>query len=84
MQQAGTKEGAYYVTVRDGKRTAPLLGPFIDNHQAALDMVYAAKEKAIELCRDAVWYEFGTCRLPNDDSVPIRYGSLNKYFDMPH
>ena len=83
MQQPDTCPGAYYVTVIDGKRVGRLLGPFDNDHAGALAMVDAARTKAIELDPRAHWHAFGTCRVPNDDSVPIRAGLLNKYFGLP-
>lgn len=83
-QTADTKPGAYYVTVIDGKRVGRLLGPFYDDHGAALAMVDKVRDKAMELDSRAFWYAFGTCRIPADDSVPIRGGLLNKYFGMEY
>ena len=84
-QTADTREGAYYVTVIDGDKSAKLLGPFINDHQAALDMVDAVMQKALELFPSpAQWAAFGTCRFPSDDSVVVRAGSFNKYFGLPH
>ena len=83
-QQPDTKEGAYYVTVIDGKRVGRLLGPFYNDHAGALAMVDKVRDKACDLDGRAHWYSFGTCRLPNDDSVPIRAGLLNKYFGLEH
>lgn len=82
-QIADTQPGEYYVSVVDGPRKALLLGPFTNNHQAALDMVEKVRAKAEELDPRAVFYAFGTCRLEGGDKVPIRAGSLNRYFDMP-
>jgi len=83
MQTPDTKQGEYYVSVVDGKRTALLLGPFTNDHAKALSMVDAVRAKAEELDPRAIWYAFGTVRLPGDDSVPIRAGRLNAHFDMP-
>ena len=73
-QQPDPRPGAYYVTCIDGSRVGRLLGPFEDDHAAALAMVDKVREKAEEIDPRAHWYSFGTCRLPNDDSVPIRAG----------
>ena len=83
-QIADTKQGAYYVTVIDGGRVGRLLGPFYDDHAAALAMLDKVREKATEIDPRAHFYAFGTCRIPSDDSVPIRCGVLNKYFGMDH
>ena len=82
-QVADTKPGEYYVSVIDGTRWAKILGPFTNDHQAALDMVDAVRDKAIELDRKAHFYAFGTCRLEGNDTVPIRCGSLNRFFGLP-
>ncbi|HEY6020838.1 MAG TPA: hypothetical protein VIY48_13350 [Candidatus Paceibacterota bacterium] len=82
-QQPDTKPGEYYVSVIDGKRTALLLGPFTNDHAAALAMVDRVRAKAEEIDPRAVWYSFGTVRLPSDDSVPIRAGKLNAQFGLP-
>lgn len=82
-QQPDNKLGAYYVSVIDGKRTALLLGPFENDHAGALAMVDAVRRKGEELDPRAHFYAFGTARLPADDSVPLRYGSLNRYFGLP-
>ena len=83
MSNADTKPGEYYVTVVDGNRYNFLLGPFTNDHQAALDHVEAARKKAQELDPRSAFYTFGTARLPSDDSVPIRCGRLNRYFNLP-
>lgn len=82
-QQPDTQPGEYYVSVRDGGRTGLLLGPFTNDHKAALDLVEKVRTKAEELDPRAVFYAFGTVRLEGNDKVPIWAGSLNKYFNMP-
>jgi hypothetical protein len=82
-QAADTKPGNYYVSVVDSKRYNLLLGPFVDDHKAALDHVDAVRAKAEELDPRAVFYAYGTCRLPDDDSVPLRAGLLNRFFGLP-
>ena len=81
--QPDSQPGAYYVTVINGPRVGRLAGPFINDHAAALAMVDQVRKVAEEVNPRACWYAFGTCRLPNDDSVPIRYGSLNKQMGLP-
>lgn len=84
MSQAPDNQlGSYYVSVIDGKRVGRLLGPFENDHAGALAMVDKVRVKAEELDPRAAFYAFGTIRLPNDDSVPIRAGLLNKYFGLP-
>lgn len=73
--------GAYYVSVKDQGRTALLAGPW-PTHAEALAMVDTVRAKACELDPRGVWYAYGTARLPDDDSVPIRAGSLNKHFGL--
>ena len=82
-QSPDIQPGEFYVTAIDGKRYARLLGPFTNNHAGALAMVDAVRAKAEELDPRAVWWSFGTCRLPADDSIPIRAGRLNQFFSMP-
>lgn len=82
MQTPDTKPGAYYVSVIDGNRRALLLGPFKDDHAAALAKVDSVRKKAEELDPRAVWYAFGTCRI-NDDHAAAPLGKLNAYFNMP-
>jgi hypothetical protein len=84
MQTPDTQPGAYYVTVLDGRRYGRLLGPFIDDHAGALAMVDVVRKRAEELDPRALFYSFGTCRVPADDSIPLRAGLLNKYFNLPY
>ena len=82
-QQPDTKPGHYYVSVSDGSRYLPnyalLLGPFT-THQAALDMVEAAKKRIMELDTWAHFYAFGTCQV--DLGEPVRVGVLNEEFGL--
>ena len=79
QQQPDTKPGNYYVSVVRGKDSRLLLGPFANDHAAALEMVDAVRKKAEELDAKAHWYAFGTCRLEPDDDAPA--GILNKFFN---
>lgn len=81
-QQPDPRTGNYYVSVIDGARVARLAGPW-PTHREALDQVPAVRAKACEIDPRGHWYAFGTCRLPDDDSVPIRAGSLNSHFGLP-
>lgn len=81
-QEPDTKPGHYYVSVRDGDRTALLLGPFA-HHEAALDAVDEVREAGYRVDPKAAFYAFGTCRLPDDDRQPIRYGKFNAQFGLP-
>jgi len=76
-QTPDPRPGNYYVSVVDGQRSALLAGPW-PTHAAALGAVDVVRNLACELDPRAHWYAFGTARLPDDDSVPIRAGSLNR------
>jgi hypothetical protein len=79
MQQPDNKPGNYYVSVmRDGASWRPLLGPFENDHAAALGWVDAVRKKAEDLDPRACWYSFGTVRLEPDAAAPA--GMLNKFF----
>lgn len=80
-QQPDIQPGNYYVSVRrdDGKQ-ALLSGPYPDDHEAALDAVFAAKEKLDEVDINAIWYAYGTARMPSDYREP---GFLQRHFDYP-
>lgn len=74
-QQPDTKPGAYYVTVIDGPKVGRLVGPFINDHAAALAMVGKARAIAEKMDPRACWYAFGTCRIDIDGAM--RPGVLN-------
>lgn len=78
-QQPDTAPGNYYVSVIDPDtgRFGLLLGPFKNDHAAALAMVDKVRAKACDLDPRAYWYAFGTCRLPEDYEEP---GRLNQFF----
>lgn len=76
MQEPDPRPGNYYVSVVDGKRRALLAGPW-PSHAEALARVDEVTRIACKLDPRGCWYLFGTCRLPDDDSIPIRAGSLN-------
>lgn len=78
-QAADTKPGEYYVTAADGGKAWRFLGPFTNDHQAALDMVEAVRTKAEELDPRAFWCAYGTARFELGDNRP---GTLNQYFDI--
>lgn len=78
MQQPDTKPGAYYVTVIDAGRVGRLLGPFFNDHAAALAMVEPVRAKANELDPKSWFYAFGTCRVDADGPAPA--GILNDHF----
>lgn len=71
------RPGAYYATVRDGKRAGILAGPF-RTHRAALDVVDAATEKAMEVNDRGIWYSYGTARF----EAPVGPGVLNELLGL--
>lgn len=81
-QTPDPRPGAYYVSAIDGPRSALLAGPW-PTHAEALAMVDRVRALANELDPRSHWYAFGTARLPDDDSVPIRAGSLNGRLGLP-
>ena len=83
MQKPDTKPGNYYVTVRRGTVPVdfrPLAGPFLNDHQAALDLVDEARKIACEVDPRGCWYWYGTARLPLDFTEP---GILNERLGLP-
>jgi len=79
-QTPDTKPGGYYVTmVRDG-RVAYLVGPFINDHAAALRAVEPARIAAAKIDPFADFDLFGTARL---DFEHCRPGALNAAFGLP-
>lgn len=85
-QEPDTKPGDYYVTAFDRAsnaghgRTAFLLGPFRDDHAAALSRVAEARRYVEEHYARAVWWAFGTARLDTADGNPV--GKLNETLGM--
>jgi hypothetical protein len=69
-----TEPRDYYVSLRRGKRTALLAGPF-KTHTEALATVDRAVKMANELDQWAWFDAFGTMSLPRDAGNPI--GRLN-------
>lgn len=65
---------AYFVSCISGRRVAYLAGPFPE-HQQALDMVDAAKAKAMEIDPFLSFAYFGTCRWKDQSAAPV--GKLN-------
>jgi hypothetical protein len=65
----------FYVTARDGERTAWLAGPFA-SHGRAIGLIDATRDLAEQVDARAVWYAFGTASLPADlGDLPT--GTLN-------
>lgn len=71
QQQPDTAPGNYYVSVRrDDGQTRLLRGPFRNDHAGALAAVQAASAEAERLDPKAVWYSYGTVRMPEDFERP--------------
>jgi len=81
-QEPDPQPGNYYCSVFDPSdnaghgRLGLILGPFA-RHADALANLDAARNKASEVCRDAIWYSFGTVRCKDDCTQP---GTLNRFF----
>lgn len=82
QQQPDSKPGMYFVTAVKGSQWIPLVGPFENDHAAALAMVEPARKKAEEIDAKAVWYAYGTMRADADTPQAKLVGRLNSYFDM--
>ncbi|WP_293000011.1 hypothetical protein [Nevskia sp.] len=82
MQTPDTQPGAYFVTARsdDGATFWPMLGPFVNDHAAALAMVDKARDKATEIDPRAWWMAWGTTRLDADHPAAAKPGRLNPLF----
>lgn len=80
QQVPDTQPGDYYVTLRDDGRTAFLLGPYRDDHEAALANVGRARAYVQAHYPRAVWWSFGTCRIDSSGSSPV--GKLNGILPM--
>ena len=69
-----------YVSMKDGQRTALLLGPYSE-HSTPLNRKAEAQRVACEI---NPWYDFcafGTCKIETPNALPL--GSLNKRQLMP-
>ena len=76
-QQPDTKPGNYYVSARrDDGDFRCLVGPFRDDHGAALALVDKARTIALDLDPRAPWYSYGTLRMGYDYDKP---GVLNDH-----
>jgi hypothetical protein len=74
-QQPDTQPGNYYVSVRrDDGDFRCLVGPFRDDHAAALALVDKARTVAETVDPKAAWYSYGTLRTAYDYDKP---GVLN-------
>ena len=81
-QEPDPRPGNYYVSVCDRDRYALLAGPW-PTHVEALAKVDDVRRKAQEVDPRGIWYAYGTCRLPDDDSAPIPAGKLNALLGLP-
>ena len=70
----------FYVSAIDGKRRAPMLGPFA-THAEALGMVDTARHRAYDLDMRSHWWYWGTCRVETKAELPK--GSMNRYIPIP-
>jgi hypothetical protein len=70
---ASPPEGDFYVTVRDAGRTGFLLGPYGDIREA-LANVKRGEELAQAANSRAVFYAFGTSRLPHGTTLTTIFG----------
>lgn len=75
MQTPDTKPGDYYVSVIEGGRTALALGPYRDDHAAALARVDEVRRYCVGYGGRVAFASFGTCRLDAADENPA--GRLN-------
>lgn len=74
-----TEPRDYYVSMRNGRRTALLAGPFV-THTEALAAVEPAYKLACELDTWADFYTRGTCSLPRYPWNPK--GKLNSQLGL--
>ena len=63
-QQPDSQPGDYFVSARDGEQWALVSGPYVNDHVAALADVEECRRLVEEVHPKAVFYAFGTCRLP--------------------
>jgi hypothetical protein len=73
-QTPDTRPGSYYVSVVAGPRYRLLAGPY-DRHADAIAAVDRAAALAKEIDPGAIWYAYGTCRIPPGHPTPA--GILN-------
>lgn len=70
-QTPDPRPGHYYVSATEGRRYALLLGPYA-THQEAIDTVDLARLECTARDPRAVWWAYGTSRLPLDHPNPPR------------
>lgn len=69
IQEPDTAPGPYYVSVKDGGRSAFLSGPY-ETHPEALALVDRARAICQELDPRSAFYAFGTCRMKDGSRPP--------------
>lgn len=74
--QAARAEG-FYVTVRHGKRSGALLGPYA-THGEAEDNVGRARQYAMERVDFASFYTYGTAKMTAKPGHELKPGKLNE------
>lgn len=72
MHQPMPAEVLYYVTAREGRKTAFLLGPYV-SHPEALARVERGKELAERTDPYAWFYAYGTASCPASQPVTVLF-----------
>lgn len=87
-QQPDPQPGLFYVTVidrhgNDGTgRVGFVLGPYVDDHAAALAAVPDARRHIERGYSRACWWAYGTARLDHGSTTP--QGALNDVPELEH
>ena len=74
------KNGHYYVSILNGSRKCLALGPFTNNHIAALSQVEQVNDYVSEHYPGGWFYAYGTCRIVTNNPPA---GILNKQLNYP-
>jgi hypothetical protein len=80
-QQPDDQPGDYFVSAVDGGSRALVSGPYINDHASALDDVAECRQLVEEVDPKAVFYAFGTCRLPLE-SGRVRFLQRHKMKEL--
>ena len=80
LRWSDIKAGHYYVSIVNGTRKCLALGPFTNNHTAALSQVQRVNDYVGEHYPGGCFYAYGTCRVITN-SPPE--GKLNKQLGFP-
>lgn len=79
VQAPDTQPGNYYVSAIEDNGYHLVMGPFVNDHAAALAHVDAVRAVSCDVDRRAVWMRFGTCRkAPGTGGL----GLINKRADL--